>query len=251
MSALTQLIGPLTPQSRATDVVERVTEAIHLGLLADGEQLPVEVELARLFGVAPMTVREALAELREQGLVVTRRGRTGGSFVRRPARPPVDFLRDRLASLSLTQVRDLVDEQRAVTGQAARLAAERAATVNVRRLLALTEQLRVAESLGDRIRADCRFHIELAIASHSERLTRREVMLQAEVSGLLWLPLGSPMDVEAHAREHHAIASAVAAEDVERAQRLTDQHVDAGRSRLVSLRLGMVSAPAEEGRARG
>ena len=69
-------------------MVQRITEAIHLGLLADGEQLPVEVELARQFGVAPMTVREALAELRDQGLVETRRGRTGGSFVRRPAGPP-------------------------------------------------------------------------------------------------------------------------------------------------------------------
>ncbi|MEZ5091439.1 FadR/GntR family transcriptional regulator [Nocardioides sp.] len=237
MSALTQLIGPLPPQSRAADVVDRVTEAIHLGLLGDGEQLPVEVELARLFRVAPMTAREALAELRDQGLVETRRGRTGGSFVRRPAGPPVDFLRQRLAAMTLTELRDLVDEHRAVAGQAARLAAERAAQVNMRRLFALTDQLRTSSSLGDRIRADCRFHIEVSIASHSERLTRREVSLQAEVSGLLWLPLGPPVDVETVVAQHHAIATAVVSEDPEKARRLAEEHVDAELTRMLALRL--------------
>lgn len=232
-----QLIGPVSSQSRADEVVRRVTEAIHLGLLSDGEQLPVEVELARLFGVAPMTVREALAELREQGLVVTRRGRTGGSFVRRPAGPPVEFLRQRLTEHTVTDLRDLVDEHRAIAGQAARLAAERAAQVNMRRLFALTDQLRTSGSLGDRIRADCRFHIELAIASHSERLTRREVSLQAEVSGLLWLPLGPPIDVEVVVAQHQAIASAVIAEDPDKARRLAEEHVDAELARMVSLHL--------------
>ncbi len=239
MSALMQLIGPVSSQSRADEVVRRVTEAIHLGLLSDGEQLPVEVELARLFGVAPMTVREALAELRDQGLVVTRRGRTGGSFVRRPAGPPVEFLRQRLTEHTVTDLRDLVDEHRAIAGQAARLAAERAAQVNMRRLFALTDQLRTSSSLGDRIRADCRFHIELAIASHSERLTRREVSLQAEVSGLLWLPLGPPMDVEVVVAQHQAIASAVIAEDPDKARRLAEEHVDAELARMVSLHLAV------------
>ncbi len=72
--------------------MQRITEAIHLGLLDDGERLPVEVDLAAQFGVAPMTVREALATLREQELVETRRGRSGGSFVRRPEGPPVEAL---------------------------------------------------------------------------------------------------------------------------------------------------------------
>ncbi|MFV0090700.1 FCD domain-containing protein, partial [Staphylococcus aureus] len=84
--------------------------------------------------------------------------------------------------------RDLFDEHTAVAGQAARLAAERAAPYAVRRLFALTDQLGAAESMADRIRADSRFHIQIAIASQSARLARREANLQAEVSGLIWLP---------------------------------------------------------------
>ncbi|MFT3874559.1 MAG: winged helix-turn-helix domain-containing protein [Nocardioides sp.] len=141
MSALSPLIGQVTSTSRADELVQRITEAIHLGLLSDGEQLPVEVELARQFGVAPMTAREALAELRDRGLVETRRGRRGGSFVIRPDGPPVDYLRGRLAAMTVSELRDLADEHLAVAGQAAKLAAERAAVANVRRLFALGEQL--------------------------------------------------------------------------------------------------------------
>ncbi|HQR26946.1 MAG TPA: GntR family transcriptional regulator [Nocardioides sp.] len=237
MSSLSPLIGEVSSGGRADDVVQRITEAIHLGLLHDGEQLPVEVELARQFGIAPMTVREALAELRARGLVETRRGRKGGSFVKRPAGPPVEYLRATLAAMTVSELRDLVDEHVAVAGQAARLAAERASAVNVRRLFALTEQLGSATTLGEQIRADTRFHIELAIAAHSERLTRREVALQAEVSGLLWLPLGPPVDVGAQVAAHHALAVAVAAEDPDRARDLAEEHVGSDLHRLVTLNL--------------
>ena len=78
--------------------------------------------------------------------------------------------------MTVSELRDLVDEHVAIAGQAARLAAERASAVNVRRLFASHRAAAArATTLGDRIRADSRFHIELAIASQSERLTRREV----------------------------------------------------------------------------
>lgn len=238
-------LSPLVPQAhavgRADEVVQRISEAIHLGLLADGEKLPVEIDLAAQFGVAPMTVRESLAALREQGLVETRRGRNGGSFVRRPPEPPVEPLVARLAAMTVSELRDLVDEHRAIAGESARLAAERAAAVNVRRLFGLTEQLGSATTLGDRIRADCRFHIEVAVASQSARLTRREVGLQAEVSGLLWLPLGEDIDVGTMVGEHHAIAAAVVSEDGEEARRLAEAHVDRSLRRLTSLHLLLTS----------
>lgn len=237
MSSLAPLLAPASTAGRADEVVQRISEAIHLGLLGDGEKLPVEVDLAAQFGVAPMTVREALASLREEGLVETRRGRNGGSFVRRPQSPPVEPLRQRLSGMVVSGLRDLVDEHQAVAGQSARLAAERASSVNVRRLFGLTEQLRLADNLGDRIRADCRFHIELAVAAQSPRLTRREVSLQAEVSGLLWLPVGPDVDLDSMVEEHHAIASAVLSEDGVEARRLAEEHVAGNLRRLTALHL--------------
>lgn len=50
--------------------------------------------------------------------------------------------------MSASDLRDLFDEHTAIAGQAARLAAERAAPYTVRRLFALTDQLDAATTLG-------------------------------------------------------------------------------------------------------
>ncbi len=242
MSSLSPLVASEAPVGRADEIVQRITEAIHLGLLDDGERLPVEVDLAAQFGVAPMTVREALSTLREQELVETRRGRSGGSFVRRPAGPPVDQLTAKLAAMSASDLRDLFDEHTAIAGQAALLAAERAAPYAVRRLFALTDQLGAAATLGDRIRADSRFHIQVAVASQSARLARREANLQAEVSGLVWLPIGAPIDVAGYVGEKHAIAAAVAAENAAEARRLAEAHVRGQLARLTRINLDLTTA---------
>jgi DNA-binding FadR family transcriptional regulator len=239
VSSLSPLVAAEAPMGRADEIVQRITEAIHLGLLDDGERLPVEVDLAAQFGVAPMTVREALATLREQELIETRRGRSGGSFVRRPAGPPIDRLTARLAAMSASDLRDLFDEHTAIAGQAARLAAERAAPYMVRRLFAFTDQLGVAATLGDRIRADSRFHIEVAVASQSARLARREANLQAEVAGLIWLPIGPPIDVTAYVDQKHALAAAVAAENPQEARRLAEAHVMGQLARLTAVNLDL------------
>ena len=59
-------------------------EAISSNRLAPGERLPSETELIEHFGVARMTVRQAVQELRSDGLVISQHGR--GVFVR-PSTP--------------------------------------------------------------------------------------------------------------------------------------------------------------------
>jgi DNA-binding FadR family transcriptional regulator len=137
-----------------------------------------------------------------------------------------------------------------VSGAAAKLAAERASVADVRRLYTLVRQLSVAPSLGSRIRADSRFHIEVAQASQSERLTRLEVGLQTQLGELLWLPPEPTVAAAAAAAtellghlavsaEHAAIADAIAAEDGDRARMLAEGHVERNLRRLTALRLAL------------
>jgi DNA-binding GntR family transcriptional regulator len=63
----------------ATQVARDIERDIRTGQLAPDTRLPSEVELAEQYGVARMTVRRAVAQLRDNGLVVTVHGR--GSFV--------------------------------------------------------------------------------------------------------------------------------------------------------------------------
>src|SRR5262245_19858790 len=66
--------------------VARLAQAIKLGLVAEGERLPAERELAERLQVSRVTLREAIRALRETGYLESRRGRTGGTFVASP--PP-------------------------------------------------------------------------------------------------------------------------------------------------------------------
>jgi len=203
-------------------VSQQLADAIHLGILAAGDQLPAESVLAGRLGVSTVTLRDALASLRRQGLVETRRGRRGGSFVVGPPSEPTARLRRRLRELSVVELRDLSDEWTAVSGAAARLAAARASDAEIARLRSYADALAGAGSVTERVRANSRFGIELALASQSERLTRAEVRLQGESGELLWTPTGELLDPREVAGDLHRIADAVADEDGGRARDLAE-----------------------------
>ena len=213
------LLSAVGGASLAEAVCNRVREAIRLGLLAPGQQLPSEAALAARLEVSTMTLREALVVLREQGLVETRRGRNGGSFVIGPSSSPETGLIDRLRTTSVTELRDLGDESGAITGMSARLAATRASDANIAQLHDLAAQLANADSPSQRVRAHTRFHVELSLASQSERLTRAQLRLQAETGELLWVNVPHPRDPAEVSAALAGIAETVDREEADLAQR--------------------------------
>jgi len=234
------LFAPLEAGGRAETVARRLVQAITLGLLLDGERLPAESQLARQFRVSPVTLREALAMLRDMGLVETRRGRHGGAFVRAPASAQEAQVEAMLRLLSVHELRDIGDHRAAVAGAAARLAAQRAQDGDVATLREHTGRLHAAQSRTERRRADARIHIEIAAAAQSPRLTQEEMSLWSEVGDLVWLPVADGQTA-AIADEHDAIVAAIARHDAGQARALTEQHVLAETARLVDLRLQLAA----------
>ena len=224
---------------RADAVVRRLADGIALGLLSPNEQLPSETELADTFGVSPVTVREALTILREQGLVVTRRGRGGGSFVR-DVRGNAAALHERLRAVSPSELRDLADHYVAVFGTSAHLAAERAGAQDVRLLTEGVAELRRAPDADARRRAESRFHVAVAAAAQSARLTREVISLQSEVGPLLWLAAttdGARAEVLARAS---GILDAVCACDAGAARSEATAHVYGALARASVLQLSLL-----------
>jgi GntR family transcriptional repressor for pyruvate dehydrogenase complex len=236
-SRVHRLLPPVPSSGVAGAVEQRLADAIHLGLLEPGQQLPSESALAAQLGVAIVSLREALASLRAQGLVETRRGRHGGSFVCGPAAVSTSRLRGRLRSASVIELRDFGDEWSAVAGTAARLAASRSSSEQVARVREFAERVGSATSIGDRVRAHSRFFIEVALASQSERLTRAEVRLQAEFGDLLWTPGDRQFEPAAAAAALSAIAVAIRDERAEVARMLAEQHVQAATRWLIGCHL--------------
>ena len=185
-----------------------------------------------------MTARESLQSLRELGLVTTRRGRGGGSFVCAPANPDAALIRTRLAELSLVDIRDFGDFYRAIAGAAAAYAAERAAGDDIARLREVG--VRRAVDPGGSRRAEAQFHLEVAAATQSARMTSEELRLQAEFGPLLWLSMGSPEGRARSESDHRSIVAAIGRGDRARARALTAGHVGRAIDAVVRARLEVV-----------
>ena len=65
-------------------IVDYVQEHIESGQWQPGHRLPAERDMAERWGVAYLTIRRAMAELRKKGLIVSVQGR--GTYVKNPDR---------------------------------------------------------------------------------------------------------------------------------------------------------------------
>jgi GntR family transcriptional regulator len=82
---LTEHIDPASDRAVYKQIADHLRAAIARGQLPEGEQLPSEARLMEHYGVARMTVRNALRILLDEGLTTAEHGR--GVYVR--SRPPV------------------------------------------------------------------------------------------------------------------------------------------------------------------
>ena len=118
----------LAPRSLAHELVARLTADITAGKLPPGARLPTEQAMISAAGVSRTVVREAVAALRAEGLVVTRQG--VGAFVasnaRRPFRIDVDGLH------TLREVLNVMELRTGIEVEAASLAAERGTPAQLR-----------------------------------------------------------------------------------------------------------------------
>jgi DNA-binding FadR family transcriptional regulator len=222
---------------RADAIVDRLSTAISLGMIRQGEQLPVENQLTVMFGVATATVRDALHTLRERGIIETRRGRSGGTFVIGTPSTDRRVLRERLTALSMAELRDMEDEQLATGLAAVRLVVERAFPHDIDRLERITRTMAEATTTDACMRADSRFHIELAALAQSERLVSTQMRLLTESSEILWSVLDVARDRDWIVADHLDIVAAIRARDTDKAQNAVRVHMSRDFYRLVAARL--------------
>lgn len=229
------VFAPIGDAGRAVRVEKRLEEAIRSGVLSDGERLPSESDLATMLGVAPMTAREALVALRAQGLVTTTRGRSGGSFVRRPPIDDTTAARRRLSAMSKVDLADRGTHYASLVAACAELAAERADAEDVedlRLVLAATE----TKDLGEWRHADTELHLALAALSQSARLSREVMRLEADFGALVRLPLHDAAHRDEVRRHQLATIEAIAAHDGDAARASVRARVRSALGDLAELR---------------
>ncbi|MGG6382483.1 FadR/GntR family transcriptional regulator [Paenarthrobacter sp. NEAU-H11] len=165
--------------------VRRLGEAVNLGIFPVGERLPAESDLAEQLGISAMTLREALAIMREAGYLETRRGRMGGTYINPDALSMTE--RGRSAGtpeISEELARDLTDYRIAIGAHSAALAASRATPDEIDELRALIKQMDNAETFAEFRKADASFHVMISSCTRSPRLVKAEADVQSEITPL-------------------------------------------------------------------
>lgn len=98
---------PLRSEKFAQEVANRIKTSIFDGTYGSGDRLPSENEMAGMFGVSSVTVRQAIRILESSNILYTRQGADGGIFVAEADASAVSsYLSDMLKLKRVTQ-RDL------------------------------------------------------------------------------------------------------------------------------------------------
>lgn len=227
--------SPSAGEDLSDGVVKQLEFALTVGLLNDGDKLPSEPRLAEQLRVSTVTLRQGLAKLRTRGMLVTQRGRGGGSYLQDSEHLNSSRAAESLRASSSTELRDLGDLFAGLVGRSAQLAARRALPEELARLRQLVLALEGADTPNLRRRAYCRLHIDLAVAAQSPRLMLSTVQLLGELSPLIWNS-GAATD-SALSAHYGAIVDAIRDRDTQLAPELAHEQIESEIRLLVAHRM--------------
>jgi DNA-binding FadR family transcriptional regulator len=222
------LFRPVRAGNAFEETVERLLQAIRLGVVGAGERLPSERELAERLGVSRVTLREAIRALSDAGYVESRRGRYGGTFVHDtlPGPPEPDGKIDAVGLEDALCLRYVLE-----TG-AAEMAAARSLSPADRRHLTGTLAEAAGADLVDYRRKDSRLHLAIAEVTASGSLTTAMADARTRVNQLLdRIPL-LPPNLEHSNAQHEAIVDAILAGDAPAARQAMAEHIEGTASLL-------------------
>src|SRR5919112_3008752 len=134
-----------TERKLSRRLFEQLADQIKSGRLAPGARLPTEQQLTQAARVSRTVVREAVAALRAEGLVVTRQG--VGAFVSaNPQHAPFRIEPERMQTLP--EVLNVMELRLGVEIESAGLAAERGSKTQVRNIVNALSAIEEASAAG-------------------------------------------------------------------------------------------------------
>ena len=145
-------------KSLAEEVAEQLQKQIKEGKLKEGDKLPTEPELMKVFGVGRSTIREAVKMLLNKGYISVQQGRVNESFEQRFKR---------------ADIQDLYDVRKILEAAIAERAALHRTEQDLKDIQEYTMKRKVSAKAGllkECFEADICFHVAVAKATHNEIL---------------------------------------------------------------------------------
>ncbi|MCI8531395.1 MAG: FadR family transcriptional regulator [Lachnospiraceae bacterium] len=216
-------IKPIRRTSISDQVCMQIKQLILDKDWKPGEKIPSETELAELFGVSRVSVREALLKLSAIGLLESRF--SGGNYVRELG---ADIYLNAIiptAYVSSNSLLEVLEFRQVMEAKVAGLAARKATPEDVERLEAIQQEMvREAGSLETFSEADLRFHIELARITQNSLLVACMELIR-DVLGENMQKLVSQRGYDSGINDHRQILEAIRENDERKATLLMDSHM--------------------------
>jgi GntR family transcriptional repressor for pyruvate dehydrogenase complex len=218
------------PEKLSSAVIDQIELLILRGILRPGERLPSERELSDRLGVSRPSLREAVADLQERGLLTSRAG--AGIFVTDVLGSAFSAALIQLFSNHDEAVFDYLSFRRDMEG----LAAERAATYGTDADLQVIDELyqKMTAVHGKRnpkeeAQLDADFHLAIIEASHNViMLHMMRSMYQLLREGVFYnrqIMFKQRTTREALLDQHKAINEALQAREPQQARAAVEQHL--------------------------
>lgn len=216
-------IKKVVRQSIGEQVFEQLKEQILKNEWKRGQKIPSENELAALFGVSRITVRQALQKLTSLGLIETKLGE--GSFIRDSApgismNPLIP-----VAYLNENSLQEILEYRKVLEGNVAELATMKASAGDVAQLEeAYSNMEQVKDDLEKFSIADLSFHLLLA------NITKNTLIIQTfhiinDVLSRAFSQIVSKRGNSAGIYYHKLVLEAVKSRNSAEAKRVMDEHM--------------------------
>ena len=226
-------VVPLPTLNRAEEVARALASQIRSGAIEVDARLPSEQTMALQFGVSRVVIREAMARLKNEGLIRSRQG--SGAFVRDWEISSLQLDPD--IRKSLESVLAIFELRKGIEAEAAALAAERRTRKELIAIeKAFARVVAINQMRGDSSQADMKFHRSIAEAAHNPYYIAVLDYLSQFVITAVRVSRGNAALREDFASqvevEHLDIFDAIKRKDSSAARLAAQTHMDRGRIRV-------------------
>lgn len=218
----------------ASRVAELLLNKIRSDGLEAGTKLPSESAMAKHFGVSRTVIREAIAALKGDGLLETRKG--SGTYVRDVAQIRAQSA-DLVTEASIQSLLNLIEVRRGMEAESAALAALRRTPAQLAEIEHSLRRLEAAVASGsDGVEEDTRFHQAIAAATGNPYWVRLMAMFTQPIRSAIRVTRANEARREDFARqvqaEHQRIVDAIAAGDPDLARSAAAIHMEQAAQRV-------------------
>jgi len=174
------LYAPVVKSSLSQQIARSLEEMIISQEIQVGDRLPGEIELAERFGASRNVLREAIAMLKERGLVDVKNG--SGAYVTQLTADALGSMVNRLAAVGSASPEEVYEIRMALEVRACGLAAENASAMQIEELRLIVDGMeKNFEDLASWKKDDLKFHRCLANMTHNALFPALIEPLTAEV----------------------------------------------------------------------